>query len=179
MKNKYFWTVFSLTIIIGMLYFIITFILSGKNLETFSDFGPLETIHGIPFSVEDGSVKITDEMAHLRIPYYKTKFGKELKIEIAYELSNTDTLQVGLRKGDFWLDYQRVQAQKEISFNLSSAYQNSDGSFDLMFFAKNADGSPPSYEIKSIKASIVPSWSSLNVSVSTIKSEIKSIIFRK
>jgi len=275
MNNKFFWYSFSLIILISIACFISLFTFSRKSLTTSfkdadpkSDFGPIETINGIPFLIENGAVKITEQMAHIRVPHNRTKLGKELKIKLFYKLSDADIVEIGIRKSSFWLDYQRIPVKNKVldqlskkgwkiipagdanifvnpklnyknaseffgkppdgllglygntsfncddlnkkcitspfqatdrpedfsaiyakytpnnsnefetSFDLSNSYQNSDGSFDLMLFAKSAKTAFPTYEIEKIEATVEPSWLSLKSIINIIRNEIRPIIFR-
>lgn len=81
--------------------------------------GSLETVTGIPFSIENGDVRVTEELAHVRIPFSRTGLGKRLTLKTTFQLSETDVLEVGVRKSDFWLDYERVPLQHRILDNLA------------------------------------------------------------
>jgi len=79
-----------------------------------SDFGPLETVSGVPFVFNDGKITVNDGLAHLRVPYNAYKIGKELTLNTTYQLDGASVLEVGLRKSSFWLDYGRKPIRNKI-----------------------------------------------------------------
>lgn len=92
--------------------------------ETFdgeaSGVGPLESVAGAPFPRGGGAARMTAELAHLRVPYERTGFGKALTLETTFALEDADVLEVGIRRSDFWLDVVRVPLQHRVLDTLAS-----------------------------------------------------------
>ncbi|MDP3685889.1 MAG: hypothetical protein Q8R32_03595 [bacterium] len=120
------------------------------------DPAPFTTIHGVPFSSLEGHVTITEPMAHLRLPFGPTVLGKRLVLETRFRLEGAEVFAVGIKKGDFWLDYDRhvlldrrpsasVSSEsdwierREV-FDLNRAYLDPSGALELMVFLKPEDG---------------------------------------
>lgn len=121
-----------------------------------SDPAPLTTIHGVPFSLLEGRVTITEPMAHLRMPFGRTVVGKRLVLETRFRLEGAEVFAAGVKKGDFWLDYDRrvlldrragasvtsasEWVERREVFDLNRAYLDAQGSLELMLFLKPEDG---------------------------------------
>lgn len=111
-----------------------------------SSLGPPETIAGITFPVRDGRVTITQPLAHIRVPFTAPAVGKRLMWKTTLGPTDADSVQVGLRRGEFWLEYERValdpasREEQVVTFALDRAYQNPDGSFDIMYFTRRTSG---------------------------------------
>lgn len=125
-----------------------------EYLLTFSDErdpARITTIQGIPFSVSEGRVSITEPLAHLRLPFGRPVAGKRLLLNTRFRLENGETLAVGLKQGEFWLDYDRQilaknpaanWTERELAFDVNRAYLADDGSLELMFFIEERQNRP-------------------------------------
>jgi len=79
-----------------------------------TDFGPFETVNGIPFVFSNDQVTVNDGLAHLRVPYRAYKTGKDLTLNTTYQLDGAAVLEAGIRKSSFWLDYERKPIRNKI-----------------------------------------------------------------
>jgi hypothetical protein len=79
-----------------------------------SNFGPFETVNGIPYVFSNNRITVNDGLAHLRVPYSAYKIGKELTLNTNYQLDGASVLEAGLRKSSFWLDYERKPIRNKI-----------------------------------------------------------------
>lgn len=240
-----------------------------------SDFGPFETVNGVPYISNNDRITVNDGLAHLRVPYSAYKIGKELKINTTYQLDGATVLEAGVRKSSFWLDYERKPIRNKIlddlvfntkkkwktlekngqtiflspfygnnyatfddfinnppkegaiglygttkfecpentchtipfqywtdlkayhaifadylpikdttfqtstlNFALDNAYQNPDGSFDIMYFSFSEDKITPVVMYRGINATISPLPPSPSEISTTLKETLKTLIFR-
>jgi len=65
-----------------------------------------------------------------------------------------------------------------LNFSLDNAYQNSDGSFDLMFFSFSKNSDSPNVLYKNISASINPQIPTIDEISDSLKNTLKTLIFR-
>jgi hypothetical protein len=226
--------------------------------------------------VNDKTAVVADGLAHLRIPYKSFKLGKDLSLQINYQLDGATILEAGIRKSSFWLDYEHKPIRNKVlddlaftthkpwktlssgngetiflspyiennylsfsdfisnpptkgtiglygnvaldcvkkscntepfqywndpksyraiyaeytpikdttyqtsnlSFALDNAYQNPDGSFDLMFFSFSKDNTSPNVLYKNISASISPKTPTISEVSDSLKNTFKTLIFR-
>ena len=147
--------------------------------------GVLENIHGIPYPQENGSVLITEEMAHADLFLQEPVFAKQAKLMIRFNPGNTETITLGIREDEFWLSYRKYPLYKkgidqpgvqtkEITIPLTAALQDTNRSVDLMFFADTTN--------KSVQWNIHAFHASLLTDMPTFvetKKYIKSIIIRE
>jgi hypothetical protein len=114
--------------------------------------GTLETIHGIPYPTEQGSISVTEKLAHADIFLQEPVLGKDAAIQITFNPGNAVEIDLGIRENDFWLGYVKVPLfrkgidregfqTKELHIPLSRAFQETDRSLDVMLFAKSASSS--------------------------------------
>jgi hypothetical protein len=238
-----------------------------------SPLGPLETVTGVPFPREHGRAVVTEEHAHLRIPFARTGVAKKLILTVTFDPGTTDVLEVGLRKGAFWLDYERIPLHhsvldalarsdsgwrnvqsgdstvflppdaaptptsvddflahpptdgviglygnavltapgvatapfradsdptaframyahyrpqgsgsgprtRTVTFPLDRAYQNPDGSFDVMFFAERRDHQPPHYAIDEMSVRISPVLPSKADLMKRVRQQARTLLMR-
>jgi len=258
------------------IYFLKTTKYENDFSEKKSSFGPFETVTGVPISVNDQTAVVADGLAHLRIPYKSFKLGKNLSLQVNYQLDGASILEAGIRKSSFWLDYERKPIRNKIlddlafashkpwktlsssngetiflspyiennystfndfisnpppkgtiglygnvaldcikktcnaeafqywndpktyraiyaeytpikdttyqtgnlNFSLDNAYQNADGSFDLMFFSFSKNSDSPNVLYKNISASINPQIPTINEISDSLKNTFKALIFR-
>lgn len=146
--------------------------------------GPLTTIHGIPFAVDNSTIHVEENLAHVDVFLEEPVFVKSLKLTISFDPKNTQSIAVGVREGGFWLGYSKKQLYeqgkdvpgfqtKELEFPLTSMFQETDKSIDVMLFSDSK--LPISWEIHAIKATTkftTPAYSEL-------KEYIKSILKRE
>ena len=69
------------------------------------DIGPIENIKGIPFPQENGTILITEELAHTDIYLNEPRLGRQAKIKINFTPLATSSISVGIRENPFWLSY--------------------------------------------------------------------------
>jgi len=79
-----------------------------------SEFGQFETVTGIPYRIFEGKISTSEELSHLRIPYKSLAFGKKLSLSFDFQLDGASVVEVGIRKGSFWLDYERIPVRNRI-----------------------------------------------------------------
>lgn len=268
-----------LTVILGVLSWVIRDMFPYRVYETrfaelSSDFGPFETITGIPYPTENGQVRITEPLAHVRVPFGHTGLAKHLELTTTFHIKDADVLEVGIRKSDFWLDYERIPLGHRIldelgetarsdwkvlrsdrktvflnpryenpystveeflarsptdgvmglygnaslpqgsvsiapfratddpaqfraiyanyvpaspsgeartitmRFPLDQAYQNPDGSFDLMYFTQRADGKPARVAIEKLRGSIEPTVPESTDLLMLVRRAARSLLIR-
>ena len=149
-----------LTVGAGLIVFVVSDQLPPREyVFTFSDESDparFTTIHGIPFSSVEGQVVITEPMAHLRLPFGRTVLGKRLVLETRFRLEDAEVFAMGIKQGDFWLDYDRhvlldrrpgaspssedEWIERRTVFDLTRAYLDAQDSLELMLFLKPEDG---------------------------------------
>lgn len=146
------------TIAVGIAAFLIIDVLPTKEFTLTSDDPASDltvtTIQGIPFMRTDSnSVRITEPMAHVRVPLNRSVFGKRLVVRADVRLESGEGLELGMKKGAFWLDYERREllrdvrapgergavVHREVIFDLNKAFVRDDGSIELMFFIHGTD----------------------------------------
>lgn len=95
---------------------------SEERVATFEteprEVSPLEAINGTPFPRAKGQVVVTEPLAHVRLPFQRTLFGKHLIIRPRFHLDEGDVLEVGVKKTAFWLDYDRQPLAHRVLDNL-------------------------------------------------------------
>ncbi len=145
-----------------------------------SAIGTLETIDGIPYPKIQDTYIVEEELAHADIFIHSSVFAKKLVVTISFDPKEVKSLDVGIRTGEFWLGYEKQglyvqgvdapEAQtKVLEFPLTSAFQDTNTSIDMMFFA---DSATPSWALTDIRTSISP----VLPAFSETKNYIKSII---
>lgn len=106
------------TVIVGLGAFLLADMrpeeLSEKYDRPPSAMGPLEAVNGVSFPHADGAAIITESLAHVRVPFERTLFGKRLRIRARFHLDEADVLEVGVKKSPFWLDYDRRPLQHRV-----------------------------------------------------------------
>jgi hypothetical protein len=273
-------TTIFVSLIICAVFFGLYFLRIVKYENNFSEkkssFGPFETVTGVPITINSGTAAVTDGLAHLRIPYKLFKLGKDLSLQVNYQMDGASILEVGIRKSSFWLDYERKPIRNKIlddlaftphkpwkilssdngdtiflspyvennfssfndfisnppqkgtiglygnvvldcvnkscnaepfqywndpksyraiyaeytpikdttyqtsnlNFSLDNAFQNPDGSFDLMFFSFSKNNESPNVLYKNISASINPKVPAVGEISDSLKDTLKTLIFR-
>jgi hypothetical protein len=147
--------------------------------------GVIENIHGIPYPERNGSILITEEMAHADLFLRESVFAKDVKVVVAFDPGNATSLDLGVRENEFWLSYRKYPLYrqgmdapgfqtKEIAIPLTDVLQDTDQSVDLMFFADNTQGSVE-WRIHAFHASLFTDMPR----VAEIKAYIKSILVRE
>jgi hypothetical protein len=148
-----------------------------------SSLGPPETITGITFPVRDGHVTIGEPLAHVRVPFTAPAVGKRLTWKTTLGPTDADSVQVGIRRSEFWLDYERValdpafREEQVVTFALDHAYQNPDGSLDIMYFTRRTAGEPQ-LAITRLSATIVPAVPSSEDILARLRSVAKETFRR-
>ena len=122
-NKPFFWS--AVTVLVGLLWFLLEQIVPAQDTRaTFenatTDFGPLETITGVPFRLEEGQAIITEPLAHLRVPFTRTTLAKRLVLTTTFRVENADVFEVGIRRGSFWLDYERVPLEHRVLDDLAN-----------------------------------------------------------
>ncbi len=75
--------------------------------KTESDLGKLETVEGVGFPVTKRGAVIDRDMAHVAVPYEKSRLFKKARVKISYAIQDGTSLELGIRKSQFWRDYER------------------------------------------------------------------------
>ncbi|TSC63423.1 MAG: hypothetical protein G01um1014106_502 [Parcubacteria group bacterium Gr01-1014_106] len=152
----------------------------------------LTTIHGMPFTRTDDSVRITEPLAHMRIPLHRSVLGKRLMVRADVRLESGDRLELGVKKGAFWLDYERrellrdVRApgergaviHREVIFDLANAFVNDDGTIELMFFTHGPDEDRLVLSIDTLDIRIEPGQWNVATLVQRARGGIRDLIRR-
>lgn len=153
--------------------------------------GELETIHAIPYPVQNGSTIIQEKLAHADIFMNAPVFAKKLVLTIQFNPGNTTSIDAGIRTGTFWLGYDKQplyrkavnspqEQTKVLTFPLTADFQATDQSIDLMLFSSSpqsssaveeADRDTVSWSIESIHATVYP----MMPTIAEVKDYIKSI----
>jgi hypothetical protein len=108
-----------------------------------SSFTPWETLEGIGFVKTAAGQLIDRPHAHARIFLHQIPFLAQLEIQFMWQ-GDRPAPHLGIRQNIFWTDYKILPPSRteQIGFwhkstyylPLTSAWQNKDGSFDLMLF---------------------------------------------
>lgn len=147
--------------------------------------GVLETIHGIPYPVENGSTVILEDMAHVDLFLHEPVLAKEAVFTITFEPGNADSLDIGVRDNEFWLSYIKYPLYrkgidplglqtKEVRIPLTTMLADTNRSVDVMIFTETTQGMPQ-WRIQSIHASVEFDMPT----TAEIKAYIKSIGIRE
>lgn len=75
---------------------------------------PLETITGILFPAGPEGTMVTEELAHTSIPWKRTGAGHQLFLGGEVLPETADIVELGIRRGEFWLDAERVPVRHRI-----------------------------------------------------------------
>lgn len=146
---------------------------------------PLETMHGIPYSLSNGKTTIEENLAHADINLIEPVLAKTLHLTIAFDPGNTSHIDVGIRENDFWLSYKKYplfdtlkdpkgSQIKEISIPLSDAFQETDRSIDMMLFSETQSTTAHVlWNIGAIRATVESNIPTTEEMFSYIKSIIK------
>ncbi len=116
----------------------------------------LENIYGQPLTVTSKGSLLENDLSHFKIYLKKSPIAKDMQISVNFSDSPADIFALGLRKGEFWLDYEKklLENNEAATFDLDSAYLNQDHSLDLMFFAPDLEKMKGKIWIKEIKVEI-------------------------
>ncbi len=147
--------------------------------------GVLENIYGIPYPEQNGSIVVTEEMAHADLFLREPVFAKNAKVVVAFDPGNATSIDLGVRENEFWLSYRKyplyrkgidasVFQTKEITIPLTDVLQDTDQSVDFMFFAEHPQKSVE-WRIHEFHASLFSDMPSL----AETKAYIKSILIRE
>ncbi|MEO6077817.1 MAG: hypothetical protein ABIP54_03450 [Candidatus Andersenbacteria bacterium] len=143
---------------------------------------PLETIHAIPYPMQAGAVHILENLAHADIFINSPVVGKQLDVTITFNPKNTTSIDMGVRNGPFWLGYdkqniynkdidQSGMITKTVFFPLTSAFQDTNQSIDLMLFTEGQ----VDWSVATITAKVYPVWPT----TPQLKDYIKSLWHRE
>ncbi len=155
------------------------------------DIAPLETIHAIPYPVQDGSTIILEKLAHADIFLHAPVFAKQLDITLTFDPKNSVSIDAGIRSGSFWLGYDKQLIYKKgidqagtqtktLHFPLTASFEDVNQSIDLMLFAQSPqstnaveedDHDTVSWSISDIHATVHPVFPPM----SQIKDYVKSL----
>ncbi len=147
--------------------------------------GAIENIHGIPYPEQNGSIVVTEEMAHTDIFLRESVFAKHAKIIVTFDPGNTDSLNLGVRENEFWLSYRKYPLYKkgidkvgfqtkELTIPLTDVLQDTDQSIDLMFLAERSGGAVQ-WNIHAFRATVFSDMPS----AAETKAYVKSILIRE
>ncbi len=145
--------------------------------------GPLETIHGIPYSRDDKSIHVDEPLAHADVYLGQPVFGKKLVLTLEVIPTDIKSLSVGVRENSFWLSYTKIDLvgsdhlqatsyKLQTAIPLTDKLQEGDQSVDLMFFAEGED---PGWELVSLDATVEYDWPSWL----EFKDYAKAILYRE
>ena len=115
--------------------------------------GPITNIHGIPFPQAEGSIIVTEKLAHADIYLKQPPLAKQLILTITFTPHATALLEVSIRENPFWLSYPKYvlyekksdtpiassSITKTVFIPLTDKIVDQDHSVDLMFFASSPD----------------------------------------
>ncbi len=97
------------TIVLASGFIVVSIATSSRTEDMLSRTSPaIETVTSVPFSKRGGAVLVTEPLAHVRFPAARPLVGKKLTLDISFEPVTADVVEVGVRQGDFWLDYERL-----------------------------------------------------------------------
>jgi hypothetical protein len=148
-------------------------------------FGVIETIHGIPYPVQDGSTRILEDMAHVDLFLQEPVLGKKVLVTITFDPENSDSIDIGVRDNEFWLSYIKYPLYKKgqdpktiqtktIEIPLSLALADTNRSVDMMIFTQSSSALPQ-WRIRDIHASVEFDMPS----VFETKSYVKSVLMKE
>lgn len=140
---------------------------------------PLETIHAIPYPVQNGGTHITELLAHADVFINSPVFGKQLAVTITFDPQSAKTLDIGVRNGPFWLGYDKQEIYnkdvdlvgvktKTIVFPLTASFEDTNQSIDLMLFS---DSDQAAWSVSDIHARVYP----MMPTIKEIKDYMKSL----
>ena len=139
---------------------------------------PLETIYAIPYPIQDKSTHILESLAHADIFINSPVFGKEIAITITFDPKNSNTIDLGIRNGVFWLGYDKQQLYnkdvdkaglqtKTLVFPLTASFEDTNQSIDMMLFT---DDTMAQWSISDIHARVYPVMPTMSQTKDYIKS---------
>lgn len=145
--------------------------------------GVIESIHGIPYPRDGGAIVIEEQLAHADVFLQEPVLGKKLHVAVSFDPGNTQTIDLGVREGAFWLGYTklplyrkgrdiRALQTKTLVFPLSTMFQETDRSIDMMFFADRDDVSWKIHSMQAVTTTVMPSQSDIIL-------YIRSVLFRE
>lgn len=129
---------------IALLVYLLPVVSSGTR-----GIGTLETIHGVPYPHDGETIIVEEKLAHTDVYLQEPVFAKQLHLFVSFEPGNTDAIDVGVREGGFWFGYAKQPLYrkgkdpngfqtKELTFPLTTAFQEKDRSIDIMLFGTSA-----------------------------------------
>ncbi len=139
---------------------------------------PLETIHAIPYPIQDNTTHILESLAHADVFINSPVFGKEIAITITFNPEHANTIDLGVRNGVFWLGYDKEQLYnkdvdkaglqtKTLLFPVTASFQDTNQSIDMMLFT---DGEPVQWSVSDIHARVYPVMPTMSQTKDYIKS---------
>lgn len=145
--------------------------------------GKLENIWGIPYPNNGSMIIVQEKLAHADIFLQESVFGKNLHLTVSFNPGAAEAIDVGIREGGFWLGYAKEPLYrkgkdpngfqtKEFTVPLTSMFQDTDRSIDMMFFA---DRDVVSWSVHAVRATVNPVFPTFQ----EIKEYGKSIITRE
>jgi len=116
----------------------------------------LENIYGQPLTITSQGTLLENDLSHFKIYLKKSLVAKDMEVTVNFSKPPVDVYALGLRKGEFWLDYEKklLRNNEAVVFDLDQAYLNPDHSLDLMFFAPDLESQKGKIWIKEIKVEI-------------------------
>lgn len=169
-----------LTLVIPLVLFGCSLLKGGQR-----NLGVLETIHGIPYPVDNGSTVILEDMAHTDLFLREPVLAKQAMFTITFDPGNAEAIDIGVRDNEFWLSYikyplyrigvdtDRPQT-KTITIPLTTALADTNRSIDMMLFTEASRGMPE-WRIQDFHASVEFDMPT----VSEAKAYIKSVLVRE
>lgn len=185
-----------LTIIAGVVVFLILDTFPSKEFSLTpteaSNTLSITTIQGVPFARIDGHVRITEPLAHVRIPMNSSALGKRLVVRADFRLESGERIELGMKKGAFWLDYERREllrdvhapgeksavVHREVIFDLSKAFVNDDGSIELMFFVHGPNEDRLVLLLDTLEVRIEPGQWNIAVLMERVREGLRDLIRR-
>ena len=152
---------------------------------------PLETIHAIPYPLQNGVTLVNEKLAHADIFLQAPVFAKKLSLTVTFDPKNTTSIDAGIRSGSFWLGYDKQSLYKKgvdsvgiqkktLVFPLTASFEDTNQSIDLMFFGQSAQSTTAveedetdtvSWSVSDIHATVHP----MLPSKAQVKDYIKSL----
>lgn len=112
----------------------------------------LESIHGIPYPMLDGTIRVEESLAHTDVYLREPVLAKRLVLDISFIPHIEAHLAVGVRENEFWLSYPKhtfytatgsqttTVERATVVIPLTDALQDKDQSIDVMFFSLDRAG---------------------------------------
>lgn len=148
--------------------------------------GVIESIHGIPYPRNAGAIVIEEQLAHTDVFLQEPVLGKMLTSTVTFDPGTAQTIDMGVREGAFWLGYTKLPLYKKgidirelqtktLVFPLSTMFQETDRSIDMMFFADRDDVSWKIHSMQASTTTVMPSRSDIILYIRSVLSRERAL----